>query len=329
MNIIFSSASFPRYIRHLTLVAAALAVASPATLACSVCGCSLSSDWGLQGYSETPGSQFSVRYEYFDQTNLRSGTGSVNRAVLTFPNGEEIQKSTTNHNLWFGFDHVFDATWAVSLQLPYNDRDHVTTAAGDTALSTSHAKGLGDVRVIARRVLQQDADSNVALQFGLKLPTGRINQNFATGPQAGELLDRGLQLGTGTTDLLLGVSWFARPAASLGVFAQALLDQPLAQRAGFSPSPSVTLNGGLRWLNTSSVTPQLQINVRRDGREHGVNADCDNSGGTVAYLSPGITADVTQNVNAFAFVQLPIYQHVNGLQLEPRWLLSLGLRFKL
>jgi len=28
-------------------------------------------------------------------------------------------------------------------------------------------------------------------------------------------------------------------------------------------------------------------------------------------------------------VQLPVYQHVNGLQLEPRWLLSVGVRWKL
>jgi hypothetical protein len=30
----------------------------------------------------------------------------------------------------------------------------------------------------------------------------------------------------------------------------------------------------------------------------------------------------------FAFLQLPVYQRVNGLQLDPRWLLSVGFRFK-
>jgi hypothetical protein len=171
--------------------------------------------------------------------------------------------------------------------------------------------------------------NNLSFQFGLKLPTGGFEQNFATGPQAGSPLDRGLQLGTGTTDVLLGAAWFARPLVNLGVFSQATLDQPLAQRAGFSPSSSLTLNSGVRWLNSSAFTPQLQFNVRWDGREHGVNADVDNSGGTFAYLSPGLTADLTTKVNAFAFVQLPVYQRVNGLQLEPQWLLSVGFRFRL
>ena len=316
--------------RRLLAVFVSVSVAvAPSAVGCSVCGCSLSSDWGLQGYGETPGAQFSLRYEYFDQTDLRSGTDSINRASLTFPNDNEIQQSTTNRNAWLGLDYVFDAKWAVALQLPYHDRDHATIAAGDTAVSTSRASGLGDTRVIGRYALLQGADDNVALQFGLKLPTGRFDQNFTTGPQAGSPVDRGLQLGTGTTDLLLGVAWFARPADNLGVFAQALLNQPLAQRAGFRPSPSMTLNSGVRWLNTSAFTPQLQLNIRWDGREHGVNADRDNSGGLVAYLSPGLTADLNEKVNAFAFVQLPVYQRVTGLQLEPRRLLSVGLRFKL
>jgi len=312
------------------IIAVALLPAAPtAALACSVCGCSLSSDWGQQGYSELPGIQAGLRYEYFAQADLRSGRHSVNRATLEFPNDDEIQQSTTNRNVWFGLEEVLNPSWAISLQVPWHDRDHTTIVGGDTEVSASHASGLGDVRILGRYQLLHGMNDNFGLQFGLKLPTGRFGQNFASGPQAGAPLDRGLQLGTGTTDLLLGTAWFARPLVKLGVFAQALLDQPLAQRAGFSPSSSLTLNSGVRWLNSSVFTPQLQLNVRWDGRERGVNGDIDNSGGTVAYLSPGVTADLTTNVNAFAFVQAPVFQRVNGLQLEPRWLLSVGFRFRL
>ena len=75
---------FARKNRSALTIAAALTLlaASHRGSACSVCGCSLSSDWGLQGYSEIPGPQFSVRDEYFDQADLRSGTHSVNRAAL-------------------------------------------------------------------------------------------------------------------------------------------------------------------------------------------------------------------------------------------------------
>jgi hypothetical protein len=47
------------------------------------------------------------------------------------------------------------------------------------------------------------------------------------------------------------------------------------------------------------------------------------------FVSPGVTADLGPRLHAFTFVQLPLYQRVNGLQLEPRWLLSFGFRYEL
>ncbi len=299
-----------------------------AALACSVCGCSLSSDWAAQGYASTPGLDAGVRFEYFEQSDLRSGTGSVDRATLTFPNDNEIQQRTLNRNTWLDLNHVFNSSWAVSAALPYHDRFHTTIAGGDTEISTSRARGLGDVRLLARYQKFTPAQS-FGFQFGLKLPTGRISQTFAEGPQAGGLLDRGLQLGTGTTDLLAGASWFTRPTVNLGLFASAMLDQPLAARDSFLPSTSLTVSGGVRWLNGSRFTPQLQLNLKAEGREHGSEADTPNSGGTIAYLSPGVTAELAPHTTSFVFVQLPVYQHVNGLQLEPKWVLSLGVRVKL
>jgi hypothetical protein len=296
--------------------------------ACSVCGCSLSSDWAAQGYGALPGFEAGLRFEYFSQTDLRSGTHSVDRATLSFPNDNEILQRTLNRNTWLDLNYVVESSWAITALVPYDDRFHTTIAAGDTDISTSRASGLGDIRVLVR-YQSFGAAHSFGLQFGFKLPTGRFDQNFATGPQAGELLDRGLQLGTGTTDLLVGASWFTRPWTNLGCFAQVMLDQPLAARAGFLPSTSMNLSGGVRWLNTSRFTPQLQLNVKTEAREHGAEADTASSGGTIAYLSPGVTAELTEKANAFIFVQVPVYQRVNGLQLEPKWLLSTGLRWKI
>ena len=107
-----------------------------------------------------------------------------------------------------------------------------------------------------------------------------------------------------------------------------MLDQPLAARADFLPSASLNLSGGVRWLNSSRFTPQLQLNIKAENREHGAEADTANSSGTLAYLSPGVTVELATHASAFVFVQLPVYQRVNGLQLEPKWLLSVGLRWK-
>jgi len=64
--------------------------------------------------------------------------------------------------------------------------------------------------------------------------------------------------------------------------------------------------------------------VRAEKRESGLNADVANSGATLAYLSPGVTFEVSRTVQAYVFGQLPIAQRVNGLQIEPRWSLSVG-----
>ena len=321
----------PRYSRvFVQLLAIALAVAAGAAtgFGCSVCGCSLSSDWAAQGYSMMPGLQAAVRYEYFEQSDLRSGTQGADRATFSFPNDQEIQQSTLNRNAWLDLDYVGSPAWGVMVQLPWYDRFHSTVAASDTAVSASRASGLGDVRLLGRYQHFGVHDS-YGLQFGLKLPTGRIGQDFATGPQAGAPLDRGLQLGTGTTDVLAGASYFTRPRDFLGCFVQAMLDQPLAAKDGFRPAASLALNGGVRYLNPGWLTPQVQLNVRWDGRESGINSDRANSGGTMIYVSPGLTADLGRRLHAFTFVQLPLYQRVNGLQLEPRWLLSLGFRYEL
>ncbi|MEY4489122.1 MAG: hypothetical protein RIQ79_1630, partial [Verrucomicrobiota bacterium] len=183
---------------RLALASLLLALGLPSLAsACSVCGCSLSSDWGLQGYEITPGFHVSARYEYIDQNDLRSGTRSINPASLPVPNADEIQRSTQSNSVWLGLDYVASPEWSFSLEIPFIDRDHSTIAPGDVAESTSTASGFGDARLLSRRLFAISSEQSWGIQLGFKLPTGDFDQNFATGPQAGGALDRGLQLGTG------------------------------------------------------------------------------------------------------------------------------------
>src|SRR5438105_15808627 len=51
-------------------------------LACSSCGCTLTTDWAAQGFgSVVPGFRMDFRFDYLDQTQLRSGTRSEERRV--------------------------------------------------------------------------------------------------------------------------------------------------------------------------------------------------------------------------------------------------------
>ena len=302
-------------------------VAAPAAQACGACGCTLHSDWATQGYAVQPGFRFDLRYDYFNQDQLRSGTKSVGRGSLEIPNEMEIQEKTINRNLTATLDYSPNADWGVTLLVPLFNRYHATTAPGDADSSFSQGNGLGDVRVLGRYQGFSDSHS-FGVQFGVKLPTGDTKQTFNAGAQAGEALDRGLQLGTGTTDLLLGVYGFGELAPDWGVFGQVLFQKPLAEKDGFKPGDGVNANVGLRYTGHAGFTPHLQLNMRAEGRESGVNADIDNSGATLVYLSPGVTFNVSQRFQVYAFAQVPVAQRVNGLQIEPRSSYSVGLHWR-
>jgi hypothetical protein len=103
----------------------------------------------------------------------------------------------------------------------------------------------------------------------------------------------------------------------------------MAEKDGFRPGDGLNANLGLRYTGFSGVTPHLQLNVRAEGREVGVNADGANSGATLVYLSPGLTVEVSRTFQVYLFAQVPVAQRVNGLQLEPRSSVSLGLHWTL
>ena len=79
-------------------VAWAMAAGAESNYGCSVCGCSLSSDWASQGYLAMPGLQADLRYEYYNQSELRAGTHAADRSAFALPNDEEIQQRTLNRN---------------------------------------------------------------------------------------------------------------------------------------------------------------------------------------------------------------------------------------
>ncbi|MBU6248014.1 MAG: hypothetical protein KGN77_09680 [Xanthomonadaceae bacterium] len=308
--------------------AAALASLPGIAAACSTCGCSLNSDWASQGYATSRGLHLSLRQDYFDQSRLVAGTHRVAFGSVSLPSDTELQRRTINRNTLLGLDYSFNRAWGLSVQLPWLGRDHQTWPEGQTTLSSSHGQGLGDIRVIGR-YQGFSPDASTGVQFGVKLATGTFKQRFDAGTAAGELLDRGLQRGTGTTDALLGVYRFGYLSASIGYFGQAMAEIPMNARDGFRPGNSVNVNLGLRYLDAGILTPQLQLNLHGEKRESGAFADVANSGATFAYLSPGLGVKLGRRVDAFVFVQVPLYERVNGLQIEPGRLWSAGVQVRL
>lgn len=308
------------------LLAASLALVPSPARACGACGCTLHTDWASQGFAVGTGFHLDLRYDWFNQDQLRAGTGTVDRGAIGFPTNREIQQQTINRNTMLGLDWSPSVNWGVNVQIPLFDRTHETIAPGDTGPSSQRSAGLGDIRVVGR--YQGFAkDHSFGVLFGVKLPTGRTRDRFIGGPQVGEPVDRGLQLGTGTTDLLLGAYKFGSFAPSWEYFAQVLFQIPANSRDDYRPGNGLNLNVGLRYSGFRGLVPQLQVNVRAEKPESGLNADRENSGATLAYLSPGCTFRVSYRLRLSVFIQVPIYQRVTGYQIEPRFLASLGLHY--
>jgi hypothetical protein len=299
----------------------------PATaFACSSCGCTLSSDWDSQGFATKSGFRFDIRFDYLNQSQLRSGNRAVGRDEFSAPNDVEVENETINRYTTLGFDYSPNSNWGINLQLPYVDRSHSTLPEGETQLSFSDSSSVGDARLLLR-YQGLTPQKNVGLQIGLKLATGSHHVRFSSGTVAGEPLDRGLQPGTGTTNLLLGIYRFGSLNQNWDYFAQAMAEGALDSSDGFRPGASLNLNLGLRYLANETIVPELQLNSRVVRRDSGSDADVVNSGGTLVDLSPGVTIKVGEKLHLFGFIQVPVLQRVNGLQLAPRYTASIGARY--
>ncbi|HSC48494.1 MAG TPA: hypothetical protein VLG68_10455 [Gammaproteobacteria bacterium] len=302
-----------------------LTLSSGNAWACSSCGCTLNTDLGSQGIVTGSGWRLYLRYDLVDQDQLRSGDAAVTPPPL--PTSQEIEQETRSGYTTLGLGYGINRRWSLDLQLPWIDRHHSTYAAGDTVLSSSDSDSLSDVRLLARYAGFAN-DMSTGFTFGLKLPTGSHDTTFAAGPQAGQRLDRSLQPGSGTTDLLLGVYHFDDFGPQSGWFANALYQHALTESDGFKPGDTVNLNLGLRYYWGDILTPQLQINAQVRG--HDTDPDPTghlSSGGRVLYISPGFTFMVNDSWHGHVFVQLPVYQQVYGLQLAPTRILSIGMSY--
>jgi len=326
-----------------TIAAMLFAIPQGSALACASCGCSINSDWGVQGLGLSSSSGWSAdfRYDYLNQNQLRSGTGKISAtaaAAATNPQTggpAEVEQFTKNNYLTSTFDYNNGKSWGLSVIVPVIDRSHSTLGTGSDGTTFDPANGaygssgtgLGDVRVLGR-FFGFSEQRNFGIQFGLKLPTGDKNQVSNSGsPQP---VDPGLQRGTGTTDLIAGAYYFDNLNASWEYFVlanfQAALNYSSMAAGSYQPGNSVNANAGLRYRGFESVIPTLQLNARHAAKDAGTAADTFSTGGTLVYLTPGAIVLATEKVAGYANVQLPVYQKVNGIQLAPKAVFSVGAR---
>lgn len=293
--------------------------------ACASCGCTLTADWLSQGLAAQPGTTFSLRYDYVPQTRLQSGTDPVDRSAISFPTDREIERHTYNNSLTMTLDHQFANDFGLDVQLPVLTRPHSTIGEDTTEPSHSDTHGIGDLRIVGRWQGLSTPGSVTGIEGGFVLPTGQFHQTFHSGPEKGEEVDRGLQPGTGAVQAVLGAYHLGAISSELGYFLQADAQTALNHRDSYKPGSFVQASAALNFTHWRNITPQVQLSFRATERDSGVNSDRPNSGGEQVNLSPGISAKLSSRLVGFTFVELPLYQRVNGYQLVPRAKFSAGL----
>jgi hypothetical protein len=307
-----------------SVVLLAMGALQSAHASCGATFCSVNTQWETQGVWTEPGLRFNLRYEYTDQDQLRSGADKVEPGGVL---GTHDEIRTLNRNLQLGMDYAFNPAWAVSLQLPVVNRDH-SHVHNDVPpeYEAWNLTGLGDLRLSGRYQSAIDNHATAGVQFGLKLPTGKFDETN----DLGQLAERSLQPGSGTTDALLGVyTYHQLEGDATTLFVQALWQRPLTERDDYQPGQQVTLDVGLRYALTHSLNAQLQLNLLWKDHDQGLEAEPEDSGGGYVFLSPGASYALTTQLQLYGFVQLPMYQYVNGTQLTADWSAVAGLGWRL
>lgn len=286
-----------------------------AAASCGSAFCVLNTLWSTQGVPADPGTvRLDLRYEYVDQTELRSGRHRINAEDDP---SDTLEQRTLNRNWLATLDYTVSKNWSITGQLPVVDRSHshIDDPTGAATEESWNFTKVADARVLGTYRFDNEKNPLVSygLTFGVKLPTGDYRVQNGDGAQA----ERALQPGTGSTDFVYGAFYSAAALTSESSWwVQALVQQAVLTKADFRPGNQYQLNLGYRQPLGASLRGLLQVNTLVKSRDAGAEAEPDLSGSTTVFLSPGLSWSATRDFEVYGFFQLPVYRYVNGVQLS-------------
>jgi hypothetical protein len=208
-----------------------------------------------------------------------------------------------------------------------------TTVLGST---TNNSDGFGDTAVMSLWRVYQDPMNHVHISIGLSLPTGSTTETMTMLSPMGTIMtmraNYGMQLGTGTVDLLPGIvytghlgpwSWGALYRGRL-----ALGDNSEGYEYGYRQN--ITGWGGYSWM--PGVTTTFRAEGEVADRIHGADpqimglmqgSNPNFYGGQRINLLGGLEVSGRplglHNVSVALEGGAPVYQHLNGPQLGEAW----------
>ncbi len=266
------------------------------------CGCGIFNVGTSSMFPSGSGGTVFLDYDFMDQNHNWSKNSKASN-----DNNSDKQIRTSFINT--GVQYMFNRSWGIQVELPYDHRYFKTTDDNGDIVSFAH-NAVGDM-LIRGIYTGFSPDMSTGLIFGFKVPTGDWTySNF----------DRDTELGTGSTDALLGV--FHRGAITsdnmFTYFVQDNLDQPFLTQGGYLPGTENDAALGAYYNGWSvagmKITPVAEVLNSYRSHDRGWAAHPTDSGYERILLSPGIELDY-KKVMVYFDVGFPVYQYVNGNQL--------------
>ena len=289
------------------------------------CGCSVFDVSGLDMMPQEQESGGRVFFEYWSQDQKQNYVGSSKAPAF-------LNKDKDLNTQWYnvGLSYNFNRDWGIMIRVPMTANRSLTTETDflfPGQIQTFNSKSFGDLEIMGVYT-GFFPDMSTGLIFGLKLPTGTYT---ALG------MDRDNQIGTGSTDLILGA--FHRGLLSgdnaWQYFSQFVWRQPFAYKSADDPQgffdgnlgvlqtyhPGMQIDGAIgivynNWYNVlgfDKITPLAQVIVSHRDSDSGTGADPLNSGFDRVMISPGIeftkVLDEANNyvLKTYVDVEIPVY----------------------
>ena len=289
---------------------------APSIVHACACGCGVFDVGTSSMFPSGQGGMAFLQYDYQDQNHNWSGTSQA-------PAANNDDKEIRTDVVTAGLQYMFNRSWGVQAEVPYAFRYFKTKDDAGDIVSRNWSQ-LGDIRI--RGIYTGFmADLSAGVTFGVKLPTG--SHTFDP-----HVVDRDTQIGTGSTDILLG--GFYRDNLDRNQkwdwFAQLQLDIPVLIQDQYRPGVELDAAAGIDYKGFSfgrvRISPLAQVIFSERTGDSGAAAAPSNSGYQRILLSPGFECHI-HPVIFYVDAEFPVYQNFTGYQLAAPVLFKASLSF--
>lgn len=257
-----------------------------------------------------------MQYNFESQSQNYSG---FNRAPADANHDKLIQTST----MIAGFQYFWNEKWGFQVLVPsantlYRYAQH-NEGHGEEEHGGGHEEeqvvtkqwwAMGDIRLNALWT-GLSKDQSTGINLGVKLPSGNWTE-----PN----VERSVQVGTGSTDILFGFYHRHRITsdARWNWYSQAQLDAPVISQGGYTPGIAVDVASGVYYsglrIGRVKIRPIAQALFTTVGSDSGPAASGQNNGFQQLSLAPGIEFEL-HPVRLYTDVAMPVMNNVSGNQL--------------